>query len=234
MPVWFITGCASGFGRDLASKALARGDRAVLTAPVCDDLTALAAAHPGAALVLELDVTDPARIAAAIDQSVARFGRIDHLVNTAGCGGLGAEQCAHERIDNYVLGLFGVTRAVLPVMRHQRAGHVINVAPPLGPDRHGARLHAVEHWSQSLVLESAPLGIRVTSVETAQTSGGLVDHDQNAAAILEIAGRPDAPVRLSLRTCPSLSGPAFGPIPPKAAQGADRVPFGPFTVAAGA
>ncbi len=130
-PVWFITGCSTGFGRDLAQLVLDRGWQAVVTAREQGRVADLVEGNPNA-LAVELDVTDDAQIAAAVAAASAKFGRIDVLVNNAGYGYQstaeeGDEAEIRAQFDTNVFGLFALTRAVLPVMRAHRSGHVITI-----------------------------------------------------------------------------------------------------------
>ena len=174
-PVWFITGCSTGLGRELARCVLARGARAVLTARDKARVVDLAQGHSERCLALDLDVTDNAQIAAAVAAAIARFGRIDVLVNNAGYGYQAAveegdDQEIRAMFDTNVFGLFAMTRAVLPGMRTRRAGHVMNITSVAGlvgyagSGHYAASKHAVEGWSDSLAAEVAPLGIRVTCI----------------------------------------------------------------------
>ena len=175
-PVWFITGCSTGFGRDLAKLVLARGWRVVVTARDAERVADLAAEAEDRALALALDVNDAGQVAAAVAAAEARFGRIDVLVNNAGYGYQasieeGEEAAIRAQFDTNVFGLFALTRAVLPLMRVQRSGHVINFTSVAGligfpgSGYYAASKHAVEGWSDSLLAEVAPLGIAVTCVE---------------------------------------------------------------------
>lgn len=175
-PIWFITGCSTGFGRAVAEQVLARGWRAVVTARQVASIEPLAAEHPDTALAQALDVTQPAQIAAAVDAAERRFGGIDVLLNNAGYGYQtsveeGDEAEIRALFDANVFGLFGLTRAVLPIMRRQRRGHVFNITSLAGisgfaaSGYYAASKHAVEGWADSLAVECNPLGIRVTCVE---------------------------------------------------------------------
>lgn len=174
-PVWFITGCSTGFGRDLARLVLDRGWRAAVTARARDRVTDLVDGNANA-LALELDVTNDAQIGAAVSAVQAKFGRIDVLVNNAGYGYQataeeGEESEIRGQFDTNVFGLFGLTRAVLPIMRAQRSGNIVNFTSVAGlvgfpgSGYYAASKHAVEGWSDSLLAEVAPLGIGVTCVE---------------------------------------------------------------------
>ena len=172
--VWFITGCSSGFGRELAKQLLARGNRVVVTAR---DVQAIAQfAGMENALLLKLDVTDPAQVAAAAQAAEARFGRIDVLVNNAGIGYFAAVEEGEDAeirrmFDINLFGLAAVTRAALPGMRKRRHGFIINFSsigglrsfPAVG--WYNATKFALEGLSEALWQEVEPLGIRVMLVE---------------------------------------------------------------------
>jgi len=175
MRVWFITGASRGFGALIAEAALAAGDAVVATARDPNTVTARLGTHERL-LATRLDVTSEAEAHEAAGQAVKKFGRIDILVNNAGYGLLGAieEASAAETSKLFgtnVFGLLGVTRAVLPHMRRQRAGHVINISSVggyagfRGWGVYGATKFAVEGISEALAGEVAPLGIKVTVVE---------------------------------------------------------------------
>ncbi len=175
-PVWFITGCSTGFGRDLARLVLDRGWNAVVTARGVDRVADLVEGVEDRALALDLDVNDPSQIAAAVAAAVAKFGRIDVLVNNAGYGYQatveeGEESEIRAQFDTNVFGLFALTRAVLPVMRGQGSGNIVNFTSVAGligfpgSGYYAASKHAVEGWSDALLAEVGPLGIGVTCVE---------------------------------------------------------------------
>jgi NADP-dependent 3-hydroxy acid dehydrogenase YdfG len=130
--VYFITGTSSGFGRALAEAALERGEQVVLAARKIADIENLAAQYEDKALALKLDVTNADERQAAVSAALDKFGRIDVLANIAGVGSLGAlEEFSSEQIrQQFEVNLFGVlemTRTVLPVMREQRSGHILNL-----------------------------------------------------------------------------------------------------------
>lgn len=173
--VWFVTGASRGFGAEVAQAALKRGDFVVATARNPQTVAAALGDHPNL-LAVKLDVTREADAAAAAKLATDRFGRIDVLVNNAGYGLLGAvEEASAEEVkaqfDTNVFGLLNVTRAVLPVMRKQGGGHVINISSVGGYVSYPgwgiycATKFAVEALSESLSQELAPLGIRSTVVE---------------------------------------------------------------------
>jgi NAD(P)-dependent dehydrogenase (short-subunit alcohol dehydrogenase family) len=174
--VWLVTGTSTGFGRAIAGAVLARGDRLVATARRVDDVADLVASAPDRVRTAPLDVTDPAAVRAAVDLAVAEFGRIDVVVNNAGYGSRGAfeeftDQQIREQFEVNVFGAFAVTRAVLPVMRAQGSGHVIQmsslagVRSALGGSVYSATKFALEGMSEGLAAEVAPLGIAVTMIE---------------------------------------------------------------------
>jgi NAD(P)-dependent dehydrogenase (short-subunit alcohol dehydrogenase family) len=175
-PVWLITGCSSGIGRELARAALERGHRVALSARDPSRLADLAGAHPERALALELDVTDAGQVARAVAEVERRFGRIDVLVNNAGYGYLAAIEEGEDAelralFDTNFFGLVAMTKAVLPGMRVRRAGHLINVSSMAGlvanpgTGYYSASKFAVEGLSEALSRELAPFGIRVTAIE---------------------------------------------------------------------
>ncbi|PFH29655.1 oxidoreductase [Burkholderia sp. JKS000303] len=175
-PVWFITGCSTGFGHEIARKTLGLGYPTVITARNPDSLAALAREFGELAFVLQLDVTKPAEIDAATRAALARFGRVDVLVNNAGIGYFGSfEESERDEVsrmfDINVWGLVDMTRALLPTLRKQRAGTVVNIssvggiiASP-GVGFYNATKFAVEALSESLAQELAPLGVKVLIVE---------------------------------------------------------------------
>ena len=175
-PVWLITGCSSGFGRELAKQTLEAGFRAVVTARQLDTIADLVAGGDGRALGLVLDVTDKDQVAAAVKETLAVFGRIDVLVNNAGFGYFSGIEEADEAdvramFEANFFGLAEMTRAVLPTMRAQRSGRIVNissigglVAYP-GVGYYNATKFAVEGFSEALAKEVAPLGLGVLIVE---------------------------------------------------------------------
>ncbi|MDZ8067361.1 MAG: oxidoreductase [Nostoc sp. DedQUE08] len=174
--VWFITGTSSGLGRALAETVLERGEIVVLTARNPQQIEDLAASFPDRTLALQLDVTKPEEVQEAVKQAIAEFGRIDVLVNNAGykIGGVVEEISDEEVRYQFETNFFGVLetlRAVLPYMRKQRSGHILNIsstacfmAEPTG-GFYGSSKLALEGISGSLAYEVAPFGIKVTAVE---------------------------------------------------------------------
>ncbi|MEA9389189.1 oxidoreductase [Acerihabitans sp. TG2] len=175
-PVWFITGCSTGFGRELAAYTLSLGYPTVVTARHPEQVSDLVAGHEDQALVLALDVTQQSQIDAAVGAAITRFGRIDVLVNNAGIGYFGSFEesdlaAVHRMFDINVWGLTAMTRATLPVMRQQRSGTVVNISSIGGITTfpslsfYHATKFAVEALSESLSQEVEPLGIKVLIVE---------------------------------------------------------------------
>jgi NAD(P)-dependent dehydrogenase (short-subunit alcohol dehydrogenase family) len=235
MSVWFITGASRGFGLQLTTAALAAGDHVVATArdprTVVDAITetstpevsrgmsqgASDTAHASIdrLLALSLDVTVEDQATAAVASAVERFGRIDVVVNNAGYGVFGSiEETPAEDVralfDTNVLGLLNVTRAVLPVLRGQRSGHIVNmgssagVAAGAGGGLYSATKFAVEGITEALHAELTPLGIHVTVVEPGSfrteflTAGSLrridvsiPDYHDSVGALLQAASSFD-------------------------------------------
>ena len=173
-PVWFITGCSTGFGRELAKHVLERGYRTVVTARNPDKVNDLAA--KGEALVLRLDVTDKGQIDMAIKAAEDKFDRIDVLVNNAGIGYFAAvEESEEDQVRRmFEINVFGLSRmihATLPGMRKRHKGFIVNFSsiaglcsfPSLG--YYNATKFAVEGLSGALWQEVEPLGIKVMLVE---------------------------------------------------------------------
>ena len=174
--VWFITGASKGFGLEVARVALANGERVIATARDPQKVQAALSAPPERLLALPLDVTDEQEAAAAAAQAVEHFGQIDVLINNAGRGLLGAVEEASDAetravFETNVFGLLTVTRAVLPMMRRQRRGRIINISSvggfrgSVGWGVYNATKFAVEGISEALGHELRPLGIMVTVVE---------------------------------------------------------------------
>jgi NAD(P)-dependent dehydrogenase (short-subunit alcohol dehydrogenase family) len=174
--VWFITGCSKGFGRIWAEAALERGDKVAATARDASTLAPLAEKYGDSVLTLALDVQDHDADFAAVKQAQEKFGRLDVVVNNAGYGLFGtveevsAEQ-ARDQIETNLFGALWVTQAALPFMRDQGSGHIIQVSSIGGVTAFaGVGLYHASKWgleafSQSLSLEVADFGIKVTLVE---------------------------------------------------------------------
>ena len=173
-PVWFITGCSSGFGKELCRVVRERGGRLIATARDTSSLGFLTAGDD--VLTAPLDVTDAGQVRAAVAAAVEKFGRIDVLVNNAGYGLMGSveetpEDEVRRQFEVNLFGLLAVTRAVLPHMRSAKSGHVLLLSSIAGQIAraatgfYSASKHAVEAVGESLSAELGPLGIRVTIVE---------------------------------------------------------------------
>lgn len=174
--VWFITGCSTGFGRELARQLLEKGEKVVVTARDADKVDDLVKINATNALPLNLDVTDQAQITHAVAKAEEHFGRIDILVNNAGFGYFGAveesdEQEARSMFETNFWGLSAMTRAVLPKMRERRSGTIVNISSIGGSVAfpalayYHATKYAVNGFSESLQKEVAPLGIKVVIVQ---------------------------------------------------------------------
>ena len=174
--VWLITGCSTGFGRDLAAAVLERGDRVAVTARDPASVRDVVKGREGQAIALALDVTDRDQAEAAVREAARAFGGIDVLVNNAGIGYFGAiEESEEEQVRRmFEVNVFGLARMihlVLPGMRARRRGHIVNISsigglrafPGVG--YYNATKFAVVGLSEALALETAPLGIKVTIVE---------------------------------------------------------------------
>lgn len=200
--VWFITGASKGFGREFALAALGRGDRVAATARDVATLDALVAEHGDAVLPLRLDVTDRAQVFAAVEAAHTRFGRLDIVINNAGYGLFGAveeitEQQLRDQLETNLFGVFHVTQAVLPILREQGSGHIIQIStiggvaafPTLGG--YHASKWALEGLTESLAQEVAGFGITVTLVEP----GGFATDWSGASATFAEPQPQYAPLR---------------------------------------
>lgn len=225
MKTWFITGASRGFGLRIAKLALERGDNVVATARRADAVIEALGEHPRL-LAVPLDVTDEAQAQEAAKAAISRFGRIDLLLNNAGFGLLGAvEEATAEEVERLyrtnVFGLLAVTRAVLPQMRAQRSGRILNISSiggyrgAAGFGVYSSTKFAVEGLSEALHAELAPLGIHVTVVEPGYfrtdfldstslsiSGNGIPDYNGTAGHVRQIAsdlnhGQPGDPDRLA-------------------------------------
>lgn len=174
--IWLVTGSAAGLGRDIAEAALKAGNMVVATARDPDRLADLADSHGDRVLPLALDVTDNAAAEAAVEATIERFGRIDVLVNNAGYGHLSPfEQMSaadfRDQIETNFFGVVNLSRAVLPAMRRQRSGHIIQISSvggrmsTPGLSAYQAAKWAVGGFSESLAQEVASIGIKVCTLE---------------------------------------------------------------------
>jgi NAD(P)-dependent dehydrogenase (short-subunit alcohol dehydrogenase family) len=174
--IWFITGTSRGFGRVWAEAALARGDKVAATARDVKSLAPLVDRYADRIATIALDVTDRAAVFRAVAQAHERFGRLDVAVNNAGYGLFGAieeisEANARAQIETNLFGALWVTQAVLPLMRAQGSGHILQVSSIGGVNAfptvglYHASKWGLEGFSQALATEVAGFGIKVTLVE---------------------------------------------------------------------
>jgi NAD(P)-dependent dehydrogenase (short-subunit alcohol dehydrogenase family) len=198
--VWMITGASRGFGAEIAKAALAAGDSVVATARDTKGMDGLGGGDR--LLPVAMDVTNEEQVKAAVAEAVKKFGRIDVLVNNAGFGLLGAvEEASAEEVERLyrtnVFGLLNVTRAVLPTMRAQRSGHVINLSSVGGFRSYPgwgvycSTKFAVEGISEALYGELKPLGIHATVVEPGYFRTDFLDKSSLSATKSEIADYAD-------------------------------------------
>jgi len=173
---WLITGVSSGFGRTIAEAALARGDSVTGTLRKKEEAAAFEALAPGRTRACLLDLTDRDNVLPVIAEAVERRGGVDVLVNNAGYAQAGAveefeEAEIRDQMETNFFGLVAATRAVLPVMRRQRSGHIVNIASVAGlmgfPGlaMYSASKFAVVGFSEALAGEMAPFGVKVTVLE---------------------------------------------------------------------
>ena len=236
-PVWFITGCSTGLGREFARAALAHGFRVVATAR--DPQSIAEFVKDGQAIALKLDVADPAAIAAAVHEAERVFGRIDVLINNAGYGYVaaveeGEDAAIRRQFETNFFGLAALIRAVLPGMRARRSGGIVNISSvgglrgsPAG-GYYCATKHAVNGLTESLALEVEPLGIRVMVVEPGpfrtDLGGRSLQHgptriaDYEATAHQrqrEIAGYSGKQAGDPVRAAEAVIGALLSPHPPR-------------------
>jgi NAD(P)-dependent dehydrogenase (short-subunit alcohol dehydrogenase family) len=172
---WLITGCSTGFGRALALEALAQGHQVAVASRNTKDVSDIIEKYPDLALAVTLDVTNKQQITDAVKLTIEKFGSIDVLVNNAGVGYFGAveeseDDAVRNMFDINVFGLGNMIQEVLPFMRKQKSGHILNVAsigglrsfPGVG--YYNATKYAVDGLSEALYKEVAPLGIKVTII----------------------------------------------------------------------
>jgi NAD(P)-dependent dehydrogenase (short-subunit alcohol dehydrogenase family) len=195
--VWLITGASRGFGALVTKAALARGDAVVATARNVATVTDALGPHPQL-LALALDVTSESQAHTAVARATERFGRIDVLVNNAGYGLLGAvEEASAVEVERVfatnVFGLLNVSRAVLPRMRAQGGGHVINlssiggISSSPGWGVYCATKFAVEALSESMAIELEPLGVRTTVVQPGYFRTGFLSGNSLVSTASRIA-----------------------------------------------
>jgi NAD(P)-dependent dehydrogenase (short-subunit alcohol dehydrogenase family) len=195
--VWLITGSSRGMGRAIAEAVLAAGDQLVATARNPAQLSALVAKYGDQVRTVALDVTDEAAIAAAVQTALNAFGRLDVLVNNAGYGDVAPIEDTtlanfRAQIETNLFGVISLSKAVIPVMREQRSGHIFQFSSvggrvgSVGRAPYSAAKWGVEGFSEVLAKEVNPLGIKVTIVEP----GGFRTDFAGSSTTLA-AGRPE-------------------------------------------
>jgi NAD(P)-dependent dehydrogenase (short-subunit alcohol dehydrogenase family) len=225
--IWFITGAGRGFGKEFAKAALGRGDKVAATVRTRADIDDLVEKFGDNVLPLQLDVTDRPAVFDAVKQAADHFGQLDVVVNNAGYGLFGAveeisEQQLRDQLEVNLFGVFHVTQAVLPVLRRQGSGHIVQIStiggvaafPTLGG--YHASKWALEGISESLAQEVAPFGIKVTLVEP----GGFATDWAGSSAVHATPQSPYEPMRQAMAEArrshpsatpgdPAASGPAL-------------------------
>jgi NAD(P)-dependent dehydrogenase (short-subunit alcohol dehydrogenase family) len=202
--VWLVTGASSGFGRELVEEVLRRGDRVVAAVRSPESIADLGKRED--ALVVRLDVTKPGEIEAAVRAAIDRFGRIDVLVNNAGFSIVGAVEETSDRdlrdtMETMFFGAVALSRAVLPQMRAQESGTIVQItsmgglttAPGFGA--YCAAKHALEGLSECMAQELAPLGVRVLIVEPGAFRTALFGSRFRTMPILEAYKATVGPTR---------------------------------------
>ncbi len=241
MSRWLVTGCSTGIGRAITLAALDAGHSVVVTARRPETVQDLVDAHPGRAVGVALDVTDRAQIHDAVSGAHATFGGLDVLVNNAGYGYLSAVEEGDDAevralFDTNFFGAVDMIKAVLPGMRAQGSGHIVNVSSMTGivtnpPNTYySCTKHALEALTEGLAKEVGPLGIKVSAIEPGAFQTDYItrsihqaadvdgyahvaerkelitafgehlpgDPAKLAAAVLQIVGMDDPPLRLLL------------------------------------
>jgi NAD(P)-dependent dehydrogenase (short-subunit alcohol dehydrogenase family) len=201
--VWFITGASSGFGQAFAEYAIHKGYRVVVTARKLEALQDIVALAPDRVEAVQMDVTEKYQVKKAVQQAKQRFGRIDVLFNNAGYGIVGAveetpEEELRAQMETNFFGAVSVTKAVLPILRAQRSGAIVNISS-LGGQRsapgfsaYSASKFALEGMSEALALEMAPFGVKVLIVEPGafrtKFAGQALKHMPTLEAYQDIVG----------------------------------------------
>lgn len=174
--IWFITGASSGFGAELAKAIIESGDKVAATFRKKEQADSFSQQYNDEGFGVVLDVTQTEKISAALQQAIEKFGRIDVLVNNAGYGTIGAieefsmEEIREQMETNY-FGAVAVTKAILPIMREQGSGHIVQISSQSGFRAsagfgvYNASKFALEGFSEALAQEVAPFGIKLTIVE---------------------------------------------------------------------
>ncbi|MCZ6830706.1 MAG: oxidoreductase [Gammaproteobacteria bacterium] len=213
-PVWLITGCSTGFGREIALAALHCGARVVVTARKLQAVADICERYPEQTLALALDVTDAGQIESVVAEALATFGCIDVLVNNAGYGYVGAieegeDAAVRALFDTNFFGALALTKAVLPHMRERRCGRIINnssqaglMANP-GTGYYSASKYALEGLMEALSKELEPFNIFVSSVQPGafrtdwsgrsmqRTGTPIADYDAHVGSRLDMIAEID-------------------------------------------
>jgi len=195
--VWLITGSSRGMGRSLTEAVLEKGYQVVATARDPAKLADLVEKYGDLVRTIALDVTDPSAANAAVASAVTEFGRLDVLVNNAGYGNIGSIEDTsiddfRAQIETNLFGVINMTKAAIPSMREQRAGHIIQLSSiggrigAIGRAPYSAAKWGVEGFSEVLAKEVGPLGIKVTIIEP---GGFRTDFAGSSTTIRE--GRPE-------------------------------------------
>jgi NAD(P)-dependent dehydrogenase (short-subunit alcohol dehydrogenase family) len=214
--VWLITGSSRGLGRHIVEAALERGDRVLATARRPEALEGLVAEHGDRLLTIAHDVAVPAQATAAVQAALDAFGRLDVVVNNAGYADLASvedmsEKAFRDQIEAVFFGTVHTTKAALPVLREQGSGHIINItsvgsrmATP-GLSAYQSAKWATAGFSAVLAAETAPLGIRVTSVEP---GGMATDWAGSSMTIPEIS----EPYQQTVGAAAAMHNPSWRPL----------------------
>lgn len=207
MARWLITGCSTGFGREIAQAALQDGHSVVVTARRAESVRDFADEFGDRAVAVALDVTDAGQIAAAVAAAQQAFGGIDVLVNNAGHGYLsaveeGEDAEVRELFDVNYFGSVDMIKAVLPAMRARGSGHIVNISSMTGlvanpPNAYySSTKFALEAVTEALATEVRPLGIKVTAIEpgafrTDWATRSMKESGQPIADYADVAARKD-------------------------------------------
>ncbi|MFD6140379.1 SDR family NAD(P)-dependent oxidoreductase [Promicromonospora sp. NPDC060271] len=218
---WFITGSSRGFGRSLATAALAAGDRVAATARRPEQLDDLVAEYGERALPLRLDVTDQAAARAALAEAAARFGRIDVIVNNAGYANVspietGDDADFRTQFETNFWGVYNVSKAAIPLLREQGGGLVVQfssvggrVGGSPGIASYQAAKFAIDGFSRVLRVETAPFGVKVLVVEP---SGFRTDWAGASMTVGDVPAEYESTVgAMNTRMRQSGDGPAGDP-----------------------
>lgn len=196
---WLVTGSSTGLGRALCERLLAHGQRTICTARDITKLEDLKKAHPDNAILVPLDITDHASIAAAVQQALAIPGGVDVLVNNAGYGLVGAlEEVQEDEIkdafDANVYGAYRMIKALLPHMRERGSGHILNISSMAGFVGGGgfcfysATKFALEGMTEALAKEVAPFGIKVLLIEPGPFRTDFRNRSMRSSKPLDVYG----------------------------------------------